>query len=291
MIESQLRLYPDSTCACFSACLPYGAIYISARSRARYTEQQVQAYGLGFARVYNAKWSAFANQVAPLVLGFYATTPIGKANKSVLDLCCGAGHLAVHFLEKGYRVVGIDLSEPMLNYAGANAGRFVESGQAEFIKADASDFTLKEHFGLVLSTYDSLNHLESEQALINCFRCVSAVNDGYFVFDLNTRSGLRRWNAIQVDESSDDALIITRGTYDGQSDRACLRITGFVGMSDGRYGLFSETVYNTVFELEKVKQALLDIGWRQVHFARVQDLATPLADPEEEGRVFVVASK
>jgi len=49
--------------------------------------------------------------------------------------------------------------------------------------------------------------------------------------------------------------------------------------------------YNTVFELQAVRQALLETGWRGVHFARLQDLATPLDDPEQEGRVFIVARK
>ena len=65
----------------------------------------MQAYNQGFARIFNTKWSAFARQVAPLILGFYATTPLGQENKSVLDLCCGTGHSTVCFLEKGYKVV------------------------------------------------------------------------------------------------------------------------------------------------------------------------------------------
>jgi SAM-dependent methyltransferase len=251
----------------------------------------MQAYGEGFARIYNLRWSGFARRVAPLILDFYAATPTGRTNKSVLDLCCGAGHLAVHFLENGYRVVGIDLSQPLLRYARENAGEYLKSGQAEFIHADASDFTLTERFGLVVSTFDSLNHLESEKALIDCFRCVDAVCDGYFIFDLNTRKGLRRWNTIKVDESSADALIITHGIYDGQSDKAWNRITGFAVMPNGLYERFDETVFNTVFNLESVKRTLLDLGWQDVYFARVRDLSTPLAEPEEEGQVIVVAGK
>ncbi len=251
----------------------------------------MQAYSKGFAQIYNMRWSGFARQVAPLILDFYAATPIGQENKTVLDLCCGTGHLAVHFLENGCRVVGLDLSKDMLHHARENARQYIESGQATFVQGDATDFTLDERFGLVVSTYDSLNHLENEQALRRCFRCVYAVNDGYFIFDLNTRRGLRRWNSIQVDDSDDDALIIIRGIYDGQSDKAWTKISGFLRLPDGLYERFDETAFNTVFEMEKVKGALLDAGWKNAYFARIQDLKTPLDEPEKEGRVFIVASK
>jgi SAM-dependent methyltransferase len=251
--------------------------------------KQMQAYNQTFARVYNLKWSNFAKYVAPFLQVFYASTLIGQVNKPVLDLCCGAGHLALYFLEKGYRVVGLDLSEHMLHHARENARSYVESGQARFIQGDASDFKLDERFGLVLSTFDALNHLEDEQALLKCFECVHAVCDGYFIFDLNTRLGLRRWNNMTVDENSDDAVIITRGIYDGQGDKAWTRITGFLQAPGGLWERFEQTAFNTVFEMEKVRSMLLDTGWKNVHFALVQDLKTPLTEPEKEMRVFIVA--
>jgi len=249
----------------------------------------MQAYGPGFAQVYNARWANFARQVAPLILDFLEKSVSGHEEKPVLDLCCGAGHLARHFLERGYRVTGIDLSEHMLHFARENAGIYLESGQGRFLLADASDFTLDERFGLVVATYDSLNHLDNEQALKSCFRCVHAVSDGYFIFDLNTRRGLNRWNGIHVDDSDDDTVIITRGFFDGAGDKAWMKINGFVNHSNGLYERFDETVFNTVFELERVKELLHEAGWRNVYFAGQRDLSEPLPEPEREGRVFIVA--
>ena len=253
----------------------------------------MQAYSAGFAKVYNLRWGGFAQQVAPLLKGFYETKPISQVNRSVLDLCCGTGQLAVLFLEAGYTVVGIDSSEHMLAYAKQNAGRFLAAGQAKFIQGDASHFTLEDRMGLVVSTFDALNHLEDEQALKQCFQCVFDVLDagGVFIFDLNTRVGLRRWNGISVDDSNDDMLIINRGIYDGHGDKAWTRITGFVQGGDGLYWRFDETAFNTAFELERVKETLVGIGWKEVYFALGADLKTPLAEPEKEGRVFVVACK
>jgi len=46
-------------------------------------------------------------------------------------------------------------------------------------------------------------------------------------------------------------------------------------LPNGLYERFEETVFNTVFEMERVKKALLDVGWKNVYFARIQDLKTP----------------
>lgn len=250
-----------------------------------------QAYGSAFARVYDRRWTGFARQVAPKILDFYSATPPGRANHSFLDLCCGTGQMSVYFLERGYRVLGLDLSESMLAYARRNARAYIESGRADFTRADAARFTVDERFGLAVATYDSLNHLPGEAELASCFQCVSAVCDAFFVFDLNTRFGLRRWNNILVDEACEDALIINRGIYDGQSDHAWTRISGFVRTEAGLFERFEETVFNTVFDLGTVESLLKHAGWRTVHFARMEDLTVPVDEPEKEGRVFVVAGK
>ncbi|MBE0697995.1 MAG: class I SAM-dependent methyltransferase, partial [Anaerolineaceae bacterium] len=68
----------------------------------------MQAYGSSFARVYNLRWTAFSTQVAPRIRTYYESTPFGRENQHMLDLCCGTGQLALHFLDHGYQVTGLD---------------------------------------------------------------------------------------------------------------------------------------------------------------------------------------
>jgi hypothetical protein len=89
-------------------------------------------------------------------------------------------------------------------------------------------------------------------------------------------------------EESDDAVFITRGMYDG-GDRGWTRVSGFMRTEGGLYERFGESVYNTAFEMARVRDLLIEAGFAHVHFARIEDLATPVADPEAEGRIFVVA--
>jgi SAM-dependent methyltransferase len=85
----------------------------------------------------------------------------------------------------------------MLQYARQNTENYQESGQVVFNQADAADFRLSEPVALVVSTYDSLNHLEDFSSLKSCFRSLfnALVDGGTFIFDLNTRSGTRKMNA------------------------------------------------------------------------------------------------
>jgi SAM-dependent methyltransferase len=252
----------------------------------------MQAYSSAFARVYQQRWQGFAQQVAPRIFDFYTNTEVGRVNRAVLDLACGTGQLAKYMLERGCRVTGLDLSAAMLEYARENTAPFIDSGQARFEQVDVTRFAMADQFGLVVSTFDALNHLDSFEALRQCFRSVNPtlVDDGWFIFDLNTRVGLLRWNNLSVEES-EDAIVINRGVYDGRDTRAWTRISGCVRMPGGKYERFEETIFNTVYDLNAVQRALLEAGWASAHCARAADLATPLDEPEREGRVFVVAQK
>jgi SAM-dependent methyltransferase len=252
----------------------------------------MQAYDDAFARVYNERWIAFAQTVAPAIRAFYEHTPLGASEHTLLDVCCGTGQLAVHFLEHGYRVTGIDLSPHMLRHARQNAARYVARGAARFAEADAASFTVEGTFGLAVSTFDAMNHLPDEDALRGCFASVYPLlrSGGFFIFDLNTRAGLYRWNGINVQDKP-DALLINCGGYDPEAGRAWIRLTGFVRTAGGLYERFEQVAYNTAFELSWVRDTLLEAGWRSVYFARATDLGMPIAEPEKEDRAFIVAAK
>ena len=253
----------------------------------------MQAYTHAFAEIYNERWTYFAQHVAPQIQAFYESTPLGGKDKRLLDVCCGTGQLAVHFLQQGYTVVGIDLSEGMLGHARQNAARYVAAGQARFLQADAADFALDERFGLAISTFDALNHLPDEEALRACFRCVHNVlaPGGTFVFDLNTRAGLRaKWNGLRV-QDTDEIFLMDSGAYDEDGNKAWIKITGFLRVEGGLYKRFTQVAYNTVFNLAWAQAVLLETGFDSAHCAHVEELGTPLDDPEAESRAFVVAQK
>ncbi|HZI93332.1 MAG TPA: class I SAM-dependent methyltransferase [Patescibacteria group bacterium] len=160
----------------------------------RYTEYD------RFAEIYSRHWNGFSARCLPvldrLLLGELA------AGAKILDLCCGAGHMAALLTARGFRVTGLDGSEEMIRRARANAPA------AEFIAGDARSFSpQKGSFDAAVCLFDSLNHLMTSRDLADALGNVRAAlrTGGRFVFDMNMEEGyLRRWN---------DSLSIVEDAY------------------------------------------------------------------------------
>lgn len=60
-----------------------------------------------------------------------------------MNFCCGTGQLVKELQDKGFKTIGIDASEAMLNYARQNAPL------SEFICSDARYFNLSSKFHAV----------------------------------------------------------------------------------------------------------------------------------------------
>jgi SAM-dependent methyltransferase len=250
-----------------------------------------QAYGAQFARVYNTQWSGFARRMAPRIERFYQGLPRSvRKNRTLLDLCSGTGQLAEYFLRRSFQVTALDLSGPMLDLAKENLRNYVVNSSVTFVQADAAKFQLDKSHGLVVATYNALNHLPDLDHLRSCFASVAAatVTEGYFIFDLYTRRGLREWNGISITDTG-DTFTLQRGIYDGGSKAQTL-FTGFIREGE-QFTRFEESIYNTVFDLATVQQLLSQTGWKSIYFAQLDDLATPISDPENDDRVWIVARR
>ena len=104
----------------------------------------------------------------------------------VVDLGCGTGKLTEILADRGYDMIGIDLSEDMLGIAQE---RRMESGRdILYTLQDMRDFELYGAAGAMVSVGDSINYLLEEADLEAMFRCVhrSLLPGGIFVFDFKT---------------------------------------------------------------------------------------------------------
>lgn len=136
--------------------------------------------------------------------------------RMVLDLCCGTGNASVLLAEKGYEVVGIDISPEMIDCARRKAREGRQ--QVEFHVADASAFSLKGRFDLVLSLFDSLNYILDASKLQEAFHRVSAhlEQEGLFIFDMNTEFALAAGFFDQSNAATRGSVVYDwRSSYNG----------------------------------------------------------------------------
>jgi cyclopropane fatty-acyl-phospholipid synthase-like methyltransferase len=75
---------------------------------------------------------------------------------SILDLACGRGRHSIHLFNKGYRVVGIDLSNNSIAYAK----QFEKEG-LKFLRDDMRTFELGKRFDAVFNLFTSFGYFEN----------------------------------------------------------------------------------------------------------------------------------
>lgn len=106
----------------------------------------------------------------------------------VLDLACGTGRVGSEMLRRGYRVRGLDISEPMVRHCARRDPPLPAAVM------DACQLGLSpECLDIVVCLYDSLNYILDPEGLQRCFDRLHAAlrPGGGLIFDLNTPRALK----------------------------------------------------------------------------------------------------
>jgi SAM-dependent methyltransferase len=121
----------------------------------------------------------------------------------ILELGCGTGRMLMHLAEAGYRVIGIDSSPAMLAEARIKVANSAESIQERIslLQGDITSFKLKERFGLIICSHNTLYHLKRGER-ISCFRLIHQhlSDGGIFFIDID--------NPVEVADPIDDGLLL-----------------------------------------------------------------------------------
>ncbi|HEX9695244.1 MAG TPA: class I SAM-dependent methyltransferase [Actinomycetota bacterium] len=145
---------------------------------------------------------------ADLVVGLLDRwSPPGRR---MLDVGCGTGNSSAAFVDRGFSVVGCDISEAMLTQAQR---KFFEKGMP-FLAADMRSLPHGLNgFDTVLWMDDVANHLLAEADLLAALResCRVLSDGGLLVFDVNNRAAFRtvfsEWRVVP----SREALLVWQG--------------------------------------------------------------------------------
>ncbi len=205
----------------------------------------------------------------------------------VVDLGCGTGTLTELMYAKGYDMIGVDLSESMLNIAMKKKEK--SGDEILYLLQDMRELELYSTVGTVFSVCDSLNYILEEEELLNVFSLVNnyLFPGGIFIFDFNTEYKYREViGNTTIAENREDCSFIWENFYDPEEEINEYDLTVFVREEDERFRRFTETHFQRGYTPEQMRRLAEQSG---MEVLEMTDADTGEAVRAESERVYVVA--
>lgn len=214
----------------------------------------------------------------------------------VCELGCGTGQMTRRLAAAGYDMIGIDLSEDMLEVA-----RTYEDEEFAhpilYLQQDMRSFELYGTVAAVVSLCDSMNYITSREELLDVFRLVNNYLDpgGVFIFDLNTEYKYRELlGDTTIAENREEVSFIWENLYDAETHLNEYCLTLFAKAEEGEegeaplYEKYEEVHLQRAYSLEEIKELLSEAGLK---FLAAYDVLTHEAPGAECERMYIVAGE
>lgn len=219
-----------------------------------------------------------ANRIDDMVMNFSGERGV------LLDLACGTGTLCEEFAEKGYDVLGIDLSNEMLSVA---LDKKYDSGlPIQYVCQDMRKIDLFGTVDITVCTLDSLNHLETIEDVKSTFERVSLFTepDGLFIFDVNT---IYKHSKVLADNTfvyDCDNVYCVWQNYLNDDNSVDIQLD-FFEEDSGAYYRYTENFTEICFPTDRILEMLQESGF--VVEAQFDSYTTDKVTNETERIVFV----
>ena len=184
----------------------------------------------------------------------------------VVDLGCGTGKLTEILADRGYDVMGIDLSEEMLGMALERRDRLRH--KTLYLCQDMREFELYGTAGTFVSVGDCVNYLLTDEDMARLFKRVNTFlfPGGIFVFDFKT---LHLYRDVIGDstiaEDREDCSFIWENWFDEESrineyDLSLFIREKDIGENDSLFRKYQEIHRQRGYTLEEIKRFAQEAG-------------------------------
>lgn len=175
------------------------------------------------------------------------------------DAGCGTGNLTARMAAKGYDVIGADASPDMLSQAMNKPHDGVQ-----YICQPMPELDLYGEADVIISTLDSVNHLDSRADIEKFFRA-AALNlrkGGLLLFDVNT---IYKHEMILADQvfvyDIDGVYCVWQNDFSPTDNGIDISLDIFVEGDDGLYERVEESFREIAFTQEELVQMLENAGF------------------------------
>lgn len=254
-----------------------------------------------FAEVYDelmddTPYEQWAERIHSLIRRYGVSRPerdtedlLSSERNLVVDLGCGTGTMTELMYGRGYDMIGVDLSDAMLNMAM----RKKESSGSEilYLCQDMRELELYSTVGTMYSICDSLNYILEEEELLKVFSLVNnyLYPGGIFIFDFNTEYKYQEViGNTTIAENREDCSFIWENLYDPEERINEYDLTVFVREEDGRFRRFEENHFQRGYTVEQMRSLVERAG---MAVAEVFDADTGEGVRAESERVYMIAKE
>ena len=262
----------------------------------------------GFAEVYdmfmdNVPYDKWAKYLQKLL------KENGAKEGIVCELGCGTGKMTRRLRDMGYDMIGIDISQDMLQIAmeqetilkKAETQNDTKSDKKKnyeilYLNQDMREFELYGTVAAVVSVCDSMNYITEKEDLLQTFKLVRNYLDpgGVFIFDMNTPYYYRKKLGEQtICENRDEGSFIWENYYDSDTKINEFDMTIYIrrNADDAGHELyerFEETHFQRAYSIAEVKALLKRAGLKDIKVYKAFTKDTPDTVTE---RVYFLAKK
>ncbi len=241
----------------------------------------MEAYG-GFAQVYDM----FMDNVDYHQWCSYAITLLhqyGMQDGTLVEIGCGTGTGTMLFTKAGYDMIGIDISQEMLEIAESKK----ETEDIVYVLQDATELELPFPVPAMVSIGDSMNYITDYGDFMQVLKKVRQFlePDGIFVFDLKTRKYFSDIGETTIAEDREECSFIWENYFDEETNINEYYLSVFVRGEDGRYDKYEEEHFQRGYTLDEVKKAVETAGLKM---ERIYEAFSEREGSEENDRVYVV---
>ena len=193
----------------------------------------------------------------------------GESPKNILDLGCGTGEVLIR-LAPNYQMTGVDLSNEMLEIAKEKINT------VSFYMQDMRSFKLEEKNDVVISLFDTINHLISLEGLKKTFEHVwkNLTEGGLYIFDVVTRELIdEMFPGGNFIDDRGEIMIIWEHDYDETEEIDYIDTTFFIKQENGLFKKITEEYMKKIFTVDEIINTAKEVGFKVLEVEEDSELA------------------